>query len=185
MSLRTIVRLGHPQLRTPAAPVDPEQLAGAELQQLIDDLIDTMHEAGGVGLAAPQVAVGLQIFVYEMVREEPEEGIPLRVVINPMIEPAAGDLVDDWEGCLSIPELRGLVPRHPTVRVRALDRHGEPQDYLARDFEARIIQHEFDHLNGVIFLDRMRNFRSLAYYDEWREFFGAEVEPGGPESAVE
>jgi len=185
MAVLSIVRLGHPALRTPAEPLAAERLAGVELVRLIDDMVETMRAAEGVGLAAPQVAVGLQLFVYEAVDPEtPDEGIPLRVVVNPMVEPHAGELVYDWEGCLSIPDLRGLVPRHPEVRVRGLDRRGEPLDFVATGFEARIVQHEFDHLNGVVFLDRMRDLKSLAFYDEWEAFLreeGASPESSRPE----
>ena len=167
MPVRPIVRLGHPALRTPARPVELVRVAGPEIQTLIDDMIATMHDAHGVGLAAPQVAEGVQLFVYQAAG--PPE-IPLHVVINPMIAPASSELIYDWEGCLSIPDLRGLVPRHPAVRVRGLDREGRPLDYVASGFEARIVQHEFDHLNGVVFLDRMRDLHSLSYLEEWEEY---------------
>lgn len=182
MAVLPIVRLGHPALRAPAEPVSPERLAAAETGRLIDDMVETMRAAEGVGLAAPQVGIGLQLFVYEAADPEtPEAGIPLRVVVNPMVEPHVGELVYDWEGCLSIPDLRGLVPRHPEVRVRGLDRGGEPVDFVARGFEARIVQHEFDHLNGVVFLDRMRDLKSLAFYDEWETFLREDDAP--PEHA--
>jgi peptide deformylase len=176
MPVRPLVRLGHPALRTLARAVPLDQVAGPEVQQLVDDLIDTMRDAEGVGLAAPQLGVELQVFVCEVQGSEKSAGVPLRVVVNPMVTPLAGDLVYDWEGCLSIPDLRGLVPRHPQVRVRGLDRHGAPQDFVAAGFEARIVQHEFDHLNGVVFLDRMRDLRSLAYLDEWSHFMAGEEE---------
>lgn len=171
MAVLPIVRLGHPALRTPAEAVAPARLAERPFQRLIDDMVETMRAAEGVGLAAPQVGFGVQLFVYEA--EDPEapgRGIPLRVVVDPMIDPEPGELVYDWEGCLSIPDLRGLVPRHPAVRVRGLDRDGRPLDFVAEGFEARIVQHEYDHLNGVVFLDRMRDLQSLAYYDEWEQF---------------
>ncbi len=178
MALRPIVRLGHPALRSPAEAVTPEALAGAPIQAMIDDLFETMAAADGVGLAAPQIAEGLQLFVYTRVRPDGEpEPEGHRVVVNPMIEPLAGTLVYDWEGCLSIPELRGLVPRHPSVRVRALDRDGERVTFVADGYEARIIQHEFDHLNGVVFLDRMRDLRSLAFGDEWETYMTDDGEP--------
>ncbi len=167
MPPRPIVRLGHPSLRTPARPLAPDRIADGEVQALIDDMVETMHGANGVGLAAPQVGVEWQLFIYQAAG--PPE-IPLHVVINPMIRPQAGELVYDWEGCLSIPDLRGLVPRHPAVRVQGLDREGRPLDYLVSGFEARIVQHEFDHLNGVVFLDRMRDLHSLAYFEEWERF---------------
>ncbi len=216
MPVRPIVRLGHPTLRGVAQALPPGRVGEPAIQELVDDLIDTMRAAHGVGLAAPQVGTSLQIFVYEMPlpaptsASEPDEPapepdppvapaggrapesqsqapetppreavreasgpIPLHVVINPMLTPLAGDLVYDWEGCLSIPELRGLVPRHPAVRVRGLDRLGQALDYVAQGFEARIVQHEFDHLNGVVFLDRMRDLRALAFRDEWERYMAA------------
>ncbi|HEX5757636.1 MAG TPA: peptide deformylase [Thermoanaerobaculia bacterium] len=175
MPARPIVRLGHPALRTPASAVPPPQIGTAGIQELIDDMVETMRAAEGVGLAAPQVGVELQLFVYE-VRREDGEPVPLRVVINPMLAPLAGELVYDWEGCLSIPGLRGLVPRHQRVRVRGFDRGGAAIDYVADGFEARIVEHEFDHLNGVVFLDRMRDLRSLAYAEEWAEFLAGDEE---------
>lgn len=179
MALRPIVRLGHPALRTPAAAVDPAEIPSPELQELIDDMLETMVEAGGVGLAATQLGLGRQLFVYLAVDPEKDPGeAERRVLINPMIEPVPGELVYDWEGCLSIPDLRGLVPRHPAVRVHGLDRRGERLDFRAEGYEGRIVQHEYDHLNGVVFLDRMRDLRSLAFGDEWEEYMvlGAQEE---------
>jgi len=206
MSIRPIVRLGHPTLRGVARALAPGQIGEAGVQELIDDMVETMRTAHGVGLAAPQVGTALQLFVYELApapqadAEAPQAeaghepsrapgrspgealgAIPLHVVINAMLTPQAGELVYDWEGCLSIPDLRGLVPRHPAVRVRGLDRHGQPLDYVARGFEARIVQHEFDHLNGVVFLDRMRDLKALAFRDEWERYMAAgAAEPPGP-----
>ncbi len=177
MSVQPIVRLGHPSLRTPAKPVPLARIGRPEIQQLIDEMVETMRAAPGVGLAAPQLGVELQVFVYEAAGN-PDRGpeIPLRVVINPMITTQSGELVYDWEGCLSIPDLRGLVPRHPAVRVRGIDREGQPLDYVAQGFEARIVQHEFDHLNGVVFLDRMRDLHSLSYLEEWEQYVNPEEE---------
>jgi peptide deformylase len=178
MAVLPIVRLGHPALRTPAEPLPSERLAEPSTQKLVDEMIETMRDAEGVGLAAPQVGVGWQLFVYGLDDEDdPSASIPLRVVFNPMVEPEPGELVYDWEGCLSIPELRGLVPRHPTVRLHGLDRGGQRLDLRISGFEARIVQHEFDHLNGVVFLDRMRDLQSLAYYDEWNEFLREDETP--------
>jgi peptide deformylase len=167
MPVRPIVRLGHPALRTPALPIPPGRIAEPEVQALIDDMVETMREANGVGLAATQVGEGAQLFVYQ--GAGPPE-IPLHVVINPLITPQAREMSYDWEGCLSIPDLRGLVPRHPRVRVQGLDREGRPLDYEVTGFEARIVQHEYDHLNGVVFLDRMRDLKTLAFFDEWEEY---------------
>jgi peptide deformylase len=180
MPVLPIVRLGHPALRSPARPVPADRIGSPEIERLIDDMVETMREARGVGLAAPQVGEELQLFVYEVRSEEADSGIPLHVIVNPMLTPQPGELIYDWEGCLSIPDLRGLVPRHPAVRVRGLDRQGRAVDYLASGFEARIVQHEFDHLNGVVFLDRMRDLRTLAFYDEWEEYMiGGALERAG------
>lgn len=183
MPTRDILRLGHPALRTPAGAVGDAELQSEELQTLIDDMLETMREAGGVGLAAPQIDVPLQLFVYLAVdvdrsREDAEE----KVLVNPAIEPEAGEPVYDWEGCLSISDLRGLVPRPQAVRVHALDRHGKKLDFRAADYEARIIQHEFDHLNGIVFLDRMRDLRSLAFGAEWEQYMtDDEADPPHPD----
>jgi len=181
MPIRPIVRLGHPALRTPARPVAPEAIGSPELQALVDDMVETMRAARGVGLAAPQIGLSLQLFVYEAAADprSPGEESAFQAVVNPMITPQGGEMVEDWEGCLSIPDLRGLVPRHPAVRVRGLDRDGRPLDHLVKGFAARIVQHEFDHLNGVVFLDRMRDFRSLAFYQEWEEFMAEGGEEQG------
>ena len=168
MALREIVRMGHPVLRAPAEPVPASAMRSTAFARLIDDMVETMRAADGVGLAAPQVGIGWRLFVYEAAGTG-SAAIPLRVAVNPVLEPEPGDLEDDWEGCLSIPDLRGLVPRHPAVRLRALDLHGAPYERRVEGFEARIVQHENDHLDGVLFLDRMRDFRSLAFLDEWHQ----------------
>ena len=181
MPVRPIVRLGHPALRSPAQPLPPARIMDPEIQTLIDEMVETMLDAHGVGIAAPQLGEEVQIFVYQAAG--PPE-IPLHVVINPLITPQVREVVYDWEGCLSIPDLRGLVPRHPTVRVQGLDRQGRPLDYAASGFEARIVQHEYDHLNGVVFLDRMRDLRSLAYFDEWESYLVGRAHQDLDETAV-
>lgn len=180
MPVRPIVRLGHPSLRTVAQPVSPATLQSPETQQLIDDMLETMREANGVGLAATQLGVELQLFVYEA----PGHDVPQHVVVNPMIAPHERELVYDWEGCLSIPDLRGMVPRHPAVRIQGLDRQGHPLNYVARGFEARIVQHEYDHLNGVVFLDRMRDFKTLGYSEELGHLLGGRPDDEADDTAV-
>ncbi len=179
MAIRPIVRLGHPALRIPAEAVDPSILGGEEMQALIDDLFDTMEDASGVGLAATQVGLGLQLFVYLAVDPEAADDAPppsRKVLVNPMLEPLAGELAYDWEGCLSIPDMRGLVPRHPQVQVHALDRQGQSLKLRLDGYEARIVQHEFDHLNGIVFLDRMRDLRSLCFTEEWERYLTTDDE---------
>ena len=179
MAVRDIVRLGHPALRATSDPVPPESIRTEDVQRLIDDLLETVQDAEGVGLAAPQVGINSQLFVYESTEEGAQGGdgvVSLEVVINPLVEPHSEQLEYDWEGCLSIPALRGLVPRHPEVRLFGLDRDGNEVDRVLTGFNARVVQHEFDHLHGVIYLDRMRDFHSLAYEDELDKLMADEDE---------
>lgn len=173
MSILKIARLGHPILRRPAEPVPVKAIRKPDLQRLIDDMIETMRENSGVGLAAPQVHEPIQIFVVEAQKGSKEAGdpdTPLTVLVNPRVTPATDEVVEDWEGCLSIPDLRGKVPRHRAVQVKAYDRDAKAVEFAARDFYARVIQHEDDHLHGIVFLDRMPDFRALAYLDEYVRF---------------
>lgn len=179
MAIRPIVRLGHPTLRQTAKPVDSVRLADPETQTLIDDMIETMLDADGVGLAAPQVGVDLQLFVYLSFPGDDAEPIA-KVLVNPTLVPERGDLVEEWEGCLSIPDLRGLVPRHAAIRAHGVGRDGKTVDERAEGLNARILQHEFDHLNGIVFLDRMRDMRSLAFSDEWADYMADEDEGETP-----
>ncbi|HYB90707.1 MAG TPA: peptide deformylase [Candidatus Binataceae bacterium] len=168
-----VARLGFPSLRIPAKPVPADRIATREFQQLIDDMIETMHEYHGVGLAAPQVHLSIQLTVLE-VENNPRypdmQPVPLTVLVNPAVTVVDRTVVSDWEGCLSIPELRGMVPRFKQVHVKALGRHGEPLDFIASDFHARVIQHETDHLKGEVFLDRMPDMKRLGFLDEWQRF---------------
>jgi peptide deformylase len=171
MSLLKIARIGHPVLRAPAAAVPADRCTSAEVQQLVDDMVETMRDSDGVGLAAPQVYASLRIITVEVraastrLPRPPE--VELTVLVNPTIIDHSADRVDDWEGCLSIPDLRGRVPRWRTVRVTALDRHGRPVTVDAEGFFARVIQHEVDHLDGVLFPERMTDLRTLT---DVREF---------------
>ncbi len=172
MPVRTIVRLGHPALRAPSEPVPADSIGSAEVQQVITDLVETLHGSGGSGLAAPEIGVPWQIFAFESeLRGDPR---PVRVVLNPLLEPHAGELVYDWEGCLSIPELVGLVPRHPSVRLWGKGRDGESLDLELSGFAGRVAQHEYDHLHGIVFLDRMRDLRSLSFMAEWEALVAGE-----------
>ena len=168
-----VARLGHPVVRTPAQPVDPAQISTPEFQRLIDDMIETMREYSGVGLAAPQVHLSLQIAVLEVdhhPRYPDMPSVPLTCLINPVVTVTDRSLVEEWEGCLSIPELRGNVPRFRQLRVTALGRDGEALDFVAEDFHARVIQHETDHLKGEVYLDRLPHMRSLSHLAEFQRF---------------
>lgn len=173
MAILKVARLGHPALRKVSAPVSPGEVSAPALQQFIDDLIETMREYDGVGLAAPQVHESKRIVVFEVERNPryPDApSIPLTVLINPEISGVEKEMDEDWEGCLSVPDLRGRVPRHRAIRVKALDRRGTALDFVAKDFHARVVQHECDHLNGKVFLDRMRDFSSLMYLSEFYRY---------------
>jgi peptide deformylase len=169
MSILKVARMGHPVLRQKARPIEPKELKTVPLQKFIDDMFETMAEYSGIGLAAPQVHEGLRLFVAHLDPEGRGEGDPI-AVINPEIEVVNPGLIEGWEGCLSIPDIRGRVARAAEIRVSALDRHGKRIEINAKDFPARVIQHETDHVNGILFLDRMRSLESLTYMDEFSRY---------------
>jgi peptide deformylase len=170
--LREIVRMGHPVLRERAAEVTADRFGTRFLRDLGRDLVRTMHEGSGVGLAAPQIAVPLRVFAYYLPEDGPTPELPPRVLVNPRLtlHGAADD--PGWEGCLSIPGLRGLVPRHRHLRVEAFDVDGDPVAFEAEGFHARVIQHEHDHLDGILFLDRMPTMTELFFEEEWDRWAG-------------
>jgi peptide deformylase len=175
MSILKIARMGHPALRAKARALERAEIRKPAVQRLIDDMIDTMDEYRGVGLAAPQVHVGLRLFIAFLTADDADEQEREPVVIvNPEITTVGSDLVDGWEGCLSIPDIRGQVPRAREVTLRALDRHGERTEHRAHDFPARVIQHETDHLDGILFFDRMRSFETLTFLDEYARYWAKE-----------
>ena len=161
--------MGHPVLRAKARPVDKSELKNATIQQFIDSMIDTMYEYSGVGLAAPQVHEGLRVFVAMLDADGRGDGDAVTFV-NPEITLLGDQTVEGWEGCLSIPEMRGRVPRAQHIKVTALDRTGKRFELELKDFPARVVQHETDHLDGVLFLDRMKSFESLTYLDEYSRY---------------
>ncbi len=171
MSILKVARLGHPVLRAVAQPVPTEAFGSSLFQKLIDDLQETMYEHDGVGLAAPQVHEGLRLAVLEIPASDersPAE-VPFLVLANPVVTPLGREIENAWEGCLSVPDLRGTVPRHTRIKLDALDRHGKRFTLEAEGFLARVIQHECDHLAGVVFLDRMLDMRSLSFIKEFED----------------
>ena len=170
MTVREIVTVGHPVLRERARDVTIDELATPDVQRLIDDLVDTMRAANGAGIAANQIGVPLRITTIE-VNDNPrypyKPRIPLTVVVNPVIEPLDDELVEINEGCLSVPNLRGNVMRHVNVRVRYLDRDGAEHDEIRRGLTAGTFQHECDHLDGKLFVDRVEDPRTFC---TWKEF---------------
>jgi peptide deformylase len=169
MSILKVARMGHPVLRQRARAVDPTEVRSAPFQKLIDDMIETMQEYEGIGLAGPQVHESVRLFVAGLDTDEDR----MRIVpfINPEIVPAGDKQVEDWEGCLSIPDIRGRVPRWRDIVVRALDRRGRPVEMELSGFEARVVQHEADHLDGVLFFDRMTSLESLTFLEEYGRYW--------------
>jgi peptide deformylase len=175
MSILKVARMGHPVLRERARSLDKSDIRSAAFQKLIDDMIDTMHEYHGVGLAGPQVHEGLRLFV-GLLEEDPDGKSPASVIINPEIVPNAPTIEDGWEGCLSIPDIRGMVPRYTDITLKSLDREGRSVQTKLKNFAARIAQHESDHLDGVLFFDRMKSLQSLTFLDEYSRFWAKDDE---------
>jgi len=185
MAILKIARMGHPVLRAPALPVpDP---ASPEIQALVRDMVETMEDADGAGLAAPQVHVPLRLVIFHVPadREHPDEapdaegddaGVPLTVLMNPVIEPLTEEQDMGWEGCLSVPGLVGAVPRFTKIRYRGVTLGGAPIDRTAEGFHARVVQHECDHLDGILYPQRMTDLSLLMFREEMK--YGA---PGAAE----
>ncbi|MGE5769130.1 MAG: peptide deformylase [Betaproteobacteria bacterium] len=164
MAVREILRMGDPRLLVPAEPVG--EFATPELRNLIDDLFDTMDAAGGVGLAAPQIGLGLQVVIFGFERSDryPEaEPVPQTILLNPVITPLPGDEAAGWEGCLSVPGLRGEVFRPDRIRYQGFDPEGRRIEREASGFHARVVQHECDHLIGVLYPMRIRDFTRFGF----------------------
>jgi peptide deformylase len=177
MSILKVARMGHPVLRARARAIDPAAIGAPRIQQLIDDMFETMREYQGVGLAAPQVHESLRLFVAGFAPDDEGEErsrVPMMALVNPEITPLGSETIEDWEGCLSIPDIRGRVPRARHISVRAYDRTGKRVELKASGFTARVIQHETDHLDGVLFFDRMKSFESLTFLDEFGRYFTSE-----------
>ncbi len=167
---RAIVRLGDPVLRERAQEVPSDRFGTRFLRDLGRDLVRTMFEDSGVGLAAPQIGAAVRVFAYFVPGEGDRDEVPPTVLVNPTLAPVGEPTALGWEGCLSIPGLRGMVPRSPSVRVSAFDTDGQPVAFQADGFHARVIQHEYDHLDGVMFIDRMKGMDSLMFEEEWERF---------------
>jgi peptide deformylase len=173
MAILKVARLGHPVLREEAQALTTAEIRSPETQRLIDDMIETMREYDGAGLAANQVHALKQVCVIEVLgnpRYPDAPNIPLTVVINPVVTPLTGEMEEGWEGCLSVPDMRGRVPRFTDVRLEYQDREGTKIDVVAKEFFARVIQHETDHLKGIVYVDRMRDLSSLSFIAEWQRY---------------
>ena len=167
MGIKTVVKLGNTQLATPSEIV--EYFSSDDLKKLIVDMKDTMNEKGGVGIAAPQIGVNLRVvmFGFEKNISYPDEApVPFTILINPVIEILSDEMIDGWEGCLSVPGLRGLVSRYQKIKYSGFDENGCPLSRIAEGFHARIVQHECDHLDGILFPQRLKDLRYFGFEDE-------------------
>ncbi len=180
MAIREIIRMGHPTLRKVAEPVPEDFIGTPEFHTLVEDMRDTLAASGGIGLAAPQIDVSLQIAVVEVDELPSRYGtippIPFSVYVNPKITVLDEVTEGYWEGCLSVPGMRGFVERPQHIRVDYLDANGEPGSYEALGFQATLFQHEFDHLFGVLYVDKLKDPTLFAYEEEFDEFGLPEVE---------
>jgi peptide deformylase len=165
MAVRRVLRMGEPLLRQVAAPVTHFD---AELAALLTDMDDTMRSLSGAGLAAPQIGVGLRVVIFEL-KDNPRyphlTPVPYTVLVNPQLTPLDTEQDEGWEGCLSVPGMRGLVPRYRRLRYRGLDAAGAPIDRTVEGFHARVVQHEVDHLDGILFPQRVRDLRNFGFED--------------------
>lgn len=167
MAVKEVLRMGDPFLLQRAKEV--EQFDSSELNQLVEDMLETMAACDGAGLAAPQIGVGLRVVIFgvEVNPRYPDaEQVPQTVLINPVIEPRSDDMEIAWEGCLSVPGMRGAVPRYKEIRYRGVNQQGELIDRTVSGFHARVVQHECDHLDGVLYPQRIKDMRYFGFTDE-------------------
>ena len=171
--IRTVTKIGDPILRQPAREVTADEIAAGAVRTLVDDMIETMHHEGGIGIAAPQVGEPVRVAVIEFdpdsERYRDMGQCALTVFVNPVVTVLDDEEQAFWEGCLSVPDLRGVVPRPRKVRVDYVDLDGQPQSMVGEDFIATVLQHELDHLDGILFVDRVRDTRLLATVDEYEK----------------
>jgi len=166
--------MGHPLLRQAARPLEPDEIGSKPVRQLIDDMIDTLHDYSGVGLAAPQIAEPVRLAIIEIpagqTRYDEPEPMSMTVFINPVIDVVDPATRGYWEGCLSVPGLRGFVERPQHVKIRYTSERGEALEMELQGFSATVFQHEFDHLDGKLFIDRMTDMRLLAFEREYERY---------------
>ncbi len=174
MPVRRVIKMGHPLLREVARPIAPHEIAGDYMKALLPDMIETLHDYGGIGLAAPQIAESVRLAIIEIpggpTRYGELDPMPLTVFINPVIEIVDPATAGYWEGCLSVPGLRGFVERPQQVKVRYTSEQGEAKELELQGFAATVFQHEFDHLDGKLFVDRVTDTRLLAFEEEYEKY---------------
>jgi peptide deformylase len=172
MPIKSVVRLGNKLLATPSIPVPIEQFATATLFDLIKDMHDTMQEKGGVGIAAPQIGCNQRVIMFGFEQNErypDKKPVPLTILINPVITVLSDETTDDWEGCLSVPGLRGLVPRYNKIQYTGFDPEGNPISRIVEAFHARVVQHECDHIDGILFPQRIKDMKFFGFEEELSE----------------
>ncbi len=170
MTIQSVIKMGNQQLSAPSLPIT--DFTDRKIKQIVDDMQDTMHATGGVGIAAPQIGYYVRIIMFGFEsnpRYPKEKPVPFTVLINPMFERLSEELVDGWEGCLSVPGLRGLVPRYKKIRYHGYDLEGQKISRVAEDFHARVVQHEYDHVDGILFPQRIKDMRFFGFEDELRQ----------------
>lgn len=174
MAVRRIIRMGHPLLRNPARKLLPEEIGSEATHRLVADMIDTLHDYGGIGLAAPQIAEPVRLAIVELAGGQSRYGelpeVPLTAFVNPEIEVLDEQSAGYWEGCLSVPGLRGFVERPQHIRVRALNLAGEQMEMEIKGFPATVFQHEFDHLDGTLYVDRITDSSMLVFDEEFERY---------------
>ncbi|MEM7196558.1 MAG: peptide deformylase [Pseudomonadota bacterium] len=174
MAVRQVIRMGHPNLRVPAKDYPAELIGSSEFNTLIEDMRETLHAYGGIGLAAPQIDVGYRIAIIEIENTKTRYGevehTPFDVYINPTISNLEGESAGYWEGCLSVPGMMGYVTRPQHIRIDYTDRHGDEKSKEAHGFLATVFQHEFDHLDGILYVDRIEEKSKFAFEDEYLTF---------------
>ena len=167
MAIREVLRMGHPVLREKAKPVD--RLGSPELLALVADMKETMAAKNGAGLAAPQIGVGQRVVIFGVdhnPRYPDAEPVPFTVLVNPKLVMLTREVEEDWEGCLSVPGMRGVVPRYRKLRYSGFDEHGNPIEREAEGFHARVVQHECDHLDGILYPQRMTDMSRFGFIEE-------------------
>lgn len=170
VAIKSVSRMGNEQLGTPSLSVT--EFGTKELYDLLEDMKDTMKEQRGVGIAAPQIAVNLRVVIFGFERNErypKEEPVPFTVLINPTMEILSEEIVEDWEGCLSVPGMRALVPRYRKIKYSGYDAEGQFFSRKVKDFHARVVQHECDHIDGVLYPQRVKDMKSFGYEDQLLE----------------
>lgn len=170
MTIKSVVKMGNQKLATPSIPVT--DFSDVALQGIVSDMLDTMQDKGGVGIAAPQIGHNLRIIMFGFESNERypnEKPVPFTTLINPVIEILSDELIDGWEGCLSVPGLRGLVPRYKKIQYHGYDLHGKAITRIAENFHARVVQHECDHLDGILFPRRIKDLQYFGFEEELKD----------------